>query len=46
MVDKPAAQIEVHFPDKRPAKYRSGQIVPGGDLLPGFVLDVAKVFEE
>ena len=38
-------QIEVHFPDKKPEKYKVGQSVPGGDLLPAFTLDVAAVFE-
>lgn len=38
-------QVEVHFPDKKPEKYRIGQSIPGGDLLPGFTLEVAQVFE-
>ena len=37
--------IEVHYPDRKPEKYRVGQSVPGGDLLPGFSLDVASLFE-
>jgi Uma2 family endonuclease len=39
-------QVEVHFPDSAPEIYRVGDTVPGGDLLPGFSLQVAEVFEE
>lgn len=39
-------QVEVHFPDRRPEKYRVGQTISGGDLLPGFTLDVGSIFEQ
>jgi Uma2 family endonuclease len=38
-------QIEVHYPDRAPDIYNSGDTIPGGDLLPDFELDVTKVFE-
>jgi Uma2 family endonuclease len=39
-------QIEVHLPNEKIEKYSVGQAVPGGDLLPGFGLEVATVFEK
>lgn len=38
-------EIVVHFPDDTSKTYRPGDTLPGGDLLPGFALDVAQVFE-
>jgi Uma2 family endonuclease len=38
-------QIEVHFPDRKPEKYIVGQSVPGGEMLPGFSLEVSGLFE-
>ena len=37
-------QIEVHFPDSSPQIYTVGDTIPGGDLLPGFLLDVSVLF--
>jgi Uma2 family endonuclease len=37
--------IEVYTPDKAPIAYGIEDTLLGGDLLPGFTLDVAKVFE-
>lgn len=37
-------QIEVHLPDGTSKTYRLGQTIPGGDLLPGFTLDVSAIF--
>lgn len=39
-------EIIVSFPDGTSRAYRPGDIIEGGDVLPGFTLDVAKVFEE
>lgn len=39
-------QIDVHLPDGTTKTYGIGQIIPGGDLLPGFELDLAKIFKE
>ncbi len=39
-------QIEVYALDGFVAIYSVGQTVPGGDLLPGFTLDLAFVFEQ
>jgi len=38
-------EIVAHFPDETSKTYRPGDTLPGGDLLPGFSLDVAAVFE-
>lgn len=38
-------KIVVHFPDGKAETYTVGQSVPGGDLLPGFALDLAWLFE-
>ena len=38
-------QIEVHRPDRAPKIYGVGDTIPGGDLLPGFELAVAAVFD-
>jgi Uma2 family endonuclease len=38
-------KIVVHFPDGTAHTYQKGESVPGGDLLPGFELKVADVFE-
>jgi Uma2 family endonuclease len=37
-------EIVVHFPDDTSKTYRIGDVLTGGDLLPGFSLDVATVF--
>lgn len=39
-------EIEVYSPVRAPIVYTESDILPGGDLLPGFTLDVAKVFSE
>lgn len=39
-------EIVVYFPDDTSRTYRPGDVISGGDLLPGFTLDVAKVFEQ
>lgn len=38
-------EIVVHKPNVKPETYRIGDTLSGGDLLPGFTLDVAAVFE-
>jgi Uma2 family endonuclease len=38
-------QIVVHLPDGTAKTYGVDDLLPGGDLLPGFMLDVAMVFE-
>jgi len=38
-------QIVVSLPDGTTTTYTDADILPGGDLLPGFSSDVAKVFE-
>lgn len=38
-------EIEVHTAEGLPTVYAAGQTLSGGDLLPGFALDVAAVFE-
>lgn len=38
-------QIQVHLPDGSSRTYKIGQVIPGGDLLPGFTLDVSAIFE-
>lgn len=38
-------QVEVHTPDGAVQVYGIGQMLPGGELLPGFELDLAKIFE-
>lgn len=38
-------QIQVYTPDGKMTAYRVGDTVPGGDLLPGFRLEVAAIFE-
>ncbi len=37
-------EIVVRKPGQKPETYRVGDTLPGGDLLPGFALDVAVVF--
>jgi Uma2 family endonuclease len=37
-------KIAVHFPDGTATTYESGETLSGGDLLPGFTLDVAALF--
>jgi len=39
-------QIVVHMLDGKSTKYSVAQTIPGGDLLPGFTLDIATVFEK
>jgi Uma2 family endonuclease len=38
-------QIEIHYSDKSPEIYTVGDTISGGELIPGFELDVAKIFE-
>ncbi|MBW3635891.1 MAG: Uma2 family endonuclease [Armatimonadetes bacterium] len=38
--------VFVRTPDEPEAKYTLGQSVPGGDILPGFELPVAQLFED
>lgn len=38
-------EIVVHFPDGSAKTYRAGEVLQGGDLLPGFSLDVAELFD-
>jgi Uma2 family endonuclease len=38
-------QIEVHLPNAAPKVYGVGEMISAGDLLAGFTLDVAVVFE-
>lgn len=38
--------VFVRTPDEPEAKYTLGQSVPGGDILPGFELPVAQMFED
>ncbi len=37
-------EIVVHFPDGTARTYSVGDIIPGGDLLPDFTLDIAALF--
>jgi len=39
-------EIQIHLPDGTARTYRSGEVIDGGDLLPGLQLDVATVFAE
>ncbi|MBZ0304074.1 MAG: Uma2 family endonuclease [Anaerolineae bacterium] len=39
-------QIVVNYADRTAKTYRVGDTIPGGDLLPGFALTVATIFEE
>lgn len=38
-------EIVVHFPDGTARTYHAGDVLPGGDLLPGFELEIASLFE-
>ena len=38
-------EVVVYLPDGTGITYEIGQSIPGGELLPGFELDVAKIFE-
>lgn len=38
-------EVVVHFPDGTSKTYGLGQAIPGGDLLPDFLLEVAWVFQ-
>lgn len=38
-------QIEVHLPDDAVKVYNMGDVIPGGDVLPGFTLKVDDVFK-
>ncbi len=38
-------QVEVHSPDRTARTYDADDTIPGGDLLPGFSLHVAAIFE-
>lgn len=38
-------EIVVNLPDGTSKTYRNGDTIPGGNLLPGFSLDMASVFE-
>lgn len=38
--------IFVRAPDEPEAKYEIGQFIPSGDVLPGFELPVAEIFED
>jgi Uma2 family endonuclease len=40
-----ASEIIVNFPDSTSKTYRLGDLLPGGDLLPDFSLDVAAIFD-
>jgi Uma2 family endonuclease len=46
LVRPPQKEIIVFLPDGTSKDYRIGQTILGGDLLPGFKLDVAAVFAE
>jgi hypothetical protein len=37
--------VLVFYHDDTVRLYRPGQTIPGGDLLPGFTLDVSAIFE-
>lgn len=39
-------EIVVHSPDNTSKTYRIGDTISGGDLLPGFVLNVGQLFED
>lgn len=39
-------EITIHLPDGTSKTYKKGDVILADDLLPGFTLDVAKVFEE
>lgn len=39
-------RIVVHFPDESSQTYKMGDTLTGGDLLPGFTLEIAAVFGE
>lgn len=38
--------VMVRTPDDSPIIYEMGQSIPGGDILPGFELPVAQIFED
>src|SRR5690606_24060334 len=38
-------EIVVHFPDVSAKTYHAGEVLQGGDLLPGFSPDVAELFD-
>ncbi len=44
MVIPKTKEIEVRFPDGTSKTYKIGDLLPGGDLLPEFSLDVASIF--
>jgi Uma2 family endonuclease len=46
LVNHKQKKIVVHFPDGTAMTYGAGETVPGGNVLPGFTLDVARVFED
>jgi Uma2 family endonuclease len=39
-------EIVVHFPDNTSKTYRVSDTISGGDLLPGFTLNVGQLFED
>jgi Uma2 family endonuclease len=45
VVDPAARQIIVYLPDGTTAVYGAGDTLSGGDVLPGFELHVARIFE-
>ena len=45
LVEPRRRAITVRWPDGAPATYIEGDIVPGGDVLPGFELPVREIFE-
>ena len=38
--------VAVHTPDEQPVTYRMGEIIPGGEILPGFELPLAEIFAD
>ena len=44
VVDPRDRTVTVHDPEERPSVFGEGDVLPGGDLLPGFELAVRDVF--
>ena len=38
--------VTVHTPDEQPITYRMSETIPGGEVLPGFELPLADIFED
>jgi hypothetical protein len=41
----PPQRVDVYAPGQPPKSYFVGDVLDGGDVLPGFTLEVAKLFK-